>query len=59
MEALYFLGAFPSSFQDAYQLSYELASSRLWLPHQREVHIEISNRVRMRVKRERYLRCEI
>ena len=59
MEALYFLGAFPSSVQDAYQLSYELASSRLWLPDQREVHIEISNRVRMRVKRERYLRCEI
>lgn len=31
----YFLGAFPSSFQDAYQLSHELASSRLWLPDQR------------------------
>lgn len=48
-----FPGGFPSSFQDAYQLSYrQLASSRLWLPDQREVHIEISNRVRM-MKQER------
>lgn len=59
METLCFLDAFPSSFQDAYQLGYELASRRPWLPDQREVHIEISNRVRMRVKQERCLRCEI
>ena len=32
METLCFLDAFPSSFQDAYQLGYELASRRPWLP---------------------------